>query len=99
MTVSTVLDVSGSMTPQKLNNAEAGIRAMMAALHEGDRHPLYTFAGDIQRIAVPEHAIVPTETIARALRETSGTHTSLAMPCLQQSCTATSSPVRRWRSC
>jgi Ca-activated chloride channel homolog len=78
VTFSTILDVSGSMTPQKLNNAEAGIQALVAALQEGDRHLLYAFAGDVERIALPRaRAFVPAESIARALRETSGTHTSL----------------------
>ncbi len=78
VTVSTVLDVSGSMTPHKLNNAGAGIRAMMAALHDGDRRALYAFAGNIRRIAVPQaRDAMPTETIAHLLRETGGTHTSL----------------------
>lgn len=78
VTFSTILDVSGSMTPQKLNNAGAGIRAVMAALHDRDRHALYAFAGDIWRIALPRaRDFVPAESIARTLRETSGTHTSL----------------------
>jgi Ca-activated chloride channel family protein len=78
VTVSTILDVSGSMTPQKLSNAGAGIRAMMAALHGRDRHALYAFAGDIRQVALPR---VPdsltAESFARALRETGGAHTSL----------------------
>lgn len=78
VTVSTVLDVSGSMTPHKLNNAGTGIRAMMAALHDRDRPALYAFAGNIRRVALPQaRDAVPTETIAHGLRETGGTHTSL----------------------
>jgi Ca-activated chloride channel family protein len=78
VTVSTILDVSGSMTPQRLANAGAGIRAIMAALHDRDRHALYAFAGDIRHIALPQaRDSAPAESIARALRETGGAHTSL----------------------
>ena len=77
-TVSTILDVSGSMTAEKLNNAGAGIRAVFAALHDRDRHALYLFAGDVRRIVLPQaRNLAPAEPIARALRETAGTHTSL----------------------
>jgi VWFA-related protein len=78
VTVSTILDVSGSMTPQKLNNAGAGIRAVLAALHGRDRHALFAFAGDVRSIALPSAgATVSAEAIAGALRDSSGTHTSL----------------------
>lgn len=78
VTVSTILDVSGSMTPQKLNNAATATRAVIAALHARDRHTLFAFAGDIRRIALPQpRDSIAGESIARALRETSGTHTSL----------------------
>ena len=78
VTVSTILDVSGSMTPQKLINAGAGVRAVTAALHAGDRHALYAFAAGIRRIDEPAAGeVAATESIARALRETGGPHTSL----------------------
>jgi VWFA-related protein len=78
VTVSTILDVSGSMTPQKLNNAGAGIRAVLAALTKSDRHALYAFAGDVRRIASPQGGDVLTaDAITRARRETSTSHTSL----------------------
>ena len=78
VTFATVLDVSGSMTPRQLRNAEAGVRAVMAALHDRDRHALYAFAGEIRQIALPAgRESVAVESIAKALRETGGTHTSL----------------------
>ena len=78
VTVSTVLDVSGSMTAAELNNAGAGVRAVMAALHVRDRHALYAFAGDVRRIALPEkqHSL-SADWLAHALRRTSGPRTSL----------------------
>lgn len=78
VTVSTVLDVSGSMASRKLNNAAGGVRAVLAALDDRDRFALYAFAGDTRRIALsePRHSR-SAESIARALRETSGVHTSL----------------------
>ncbi len=76
--VSTVLDVSGSMTPAMMTNAEAGVRAVMAALGDRDRHALYAFAGDVRRIALPAALTSPSPgSLARAIRETSGPRTSL----------------------
>jgi Ca-activated chloride channel homolog len=78
VTVSTILDVSGSMTPQKLTNAGAGIRAVTAALESRDRHALYAFAGEVRRIVPPQGAeVVTADAIARARRETSTAQTSL----------------------
>ena len=78
VTASTVLDVSGSMTPEKLNAAAAGVRALMAALRGPDRHALYAFAGDVRRIVLPEpRETLSADTIAAALREASGPRTSL----------------------
>ena len=78
VTFATVLDVSGSMTPRKLQNAEAGVRAVRAALHDRDHQALYAFAGGIRQIALPAgRDSVAVESIAKALRETGGTHTSL----------------------
>ncbi len=78
VTVSTVLDVSGSMTPAMMTNAEAGVRAVMAALGDRDRHALFAFAGDVRRIALPASPDSPSAgSLARALRETSGPRTSL----------------------
>ena len=66
------------MTPRELQNAEAGVRAVMAALQDRDRHALYAFAGEIRQIALPAgRESVAVESIAKALRETGGTHTSL----------------------
>jgi VWFA-related protein len=77
-TVSTVLDVSGSMTAAKLNNAAAGVRAVTAALRDRDRHTLYAFAGDVGRIVLPgTHEAPPAGSLARVLRQTSGPRTSL----------------------
>lgn len=78
VTVSTVLDVSGSMTAAKLQNAAVGVRAVMAALHDRDRHTLYAFAGDTRRIELPARQdSLSTDSIALALRRTSGPRTSL----------------------
>jgi Mg-chelatase subunit ChlD len=78
VTVSTVLDVSGSMTAVELNNAGAAVRAVMAALHVRDRHSLYAFAGDVRRIALPEKQdSLSADSLAHALRQTSGPRTSL----------------------
>ena len=78
VSVSTVLDVSGSMTPAKLENAAAGVRAVMAALRERDRHALYAFAGDVRRLAVAAPHDAPSAgSLARALRQASGPRTSL----------------------
>lgn len=77
-TISTILDVSGSMTPAKLGNAAAGIRALTAALNGRDRHELYVFAGDVRRsTSLQSPDSVPVDSIARALREVGGAHTSL----------------------
>jgi VWFA-related protein len=79
VTASAVLDVSGSMTPEKLNAAAAGVRSLMAALRGPDRHALYAFAGDVRRIVLPEpHETLSAGTIADALREASGPRTSLS---------------------
>jgi Mg-chelatase subunit ChlD len=78
VTVSSILDVSGSMTTQKLNNAGAGIRALMAALHSRDRHTLYAFAGDVRQLVLPPGAdSVTGDAIARVRREITTAHTSL----------------------
>lgn len=78
VTVSTVLDVSGSMTPTKLANAEAGVRAVMAALHDRDRHALYAFAGDVRRVELPAHDDSRAAgSLALVLRQSGGQHTSL----------------------
>ena len=78
VTIATILDVSGSMTPQKLTNAGAGIRAIVAALGDRDRHALYAFAGDVRRIEWPPAAdSLPADSIARVPGETGGPHTSL----------------------
>jgi VWFA-related protein len=78
VTVSTTLDVSGSMTPEKLTNAGTGIRAVIAALQGRDRHALYAFAGDVRRIALPQADDPrPVASIVRALRDGGGAHTSL----------------------
>jgi VWFA-related protein len=78
VTVSTVLDVSGSMTAAKLNNAGAGVRAVIAGLRQRDRHSLYAFAADTRRIALPASPDSPSAAlIAGAVRQTSGSHTSL----------------------
>jgi VWFA-related protein len=76
--VATVLDVSGSMTPEKLKKAGAGVQALVAALHERDRYTFYAVAGDPRRIPLPESRLsLSSESIAGALRETSGVHTPL----------------------
>ena len=100
VTFSTILDVSGSMTPQKLNNAEAGIQALVAALQEGDRHLLYAFAGDVERIALPRaRDFVPANrSLEHFGRRAERTHLC-SMRCLRQSWRMTSSRVRRWRPC
>ncbi len=78
VTVSTILDVSGSMTPEKLNNAGSGVRALVAALQPRDRHALYAFAGEIRRIVSPQAGgVVTADAISRARREMTGGHTSL----------------------
>ena len=78
VTVSTVLDVSGSMTTAKLNNAGAGVRAVSAGLRQRDRHALYAFAADTRRIALPASPdSASAASIASAVRQTSGPHTSL----------------------
>ena len=78
VTISTILDVSGSMTAQMIGNATAGIQALVASLGGADRHELYAFAGDVRRIVMPptRDALI-AQPIARALRETAGTHTAL----------------------
>lgn len=76
--VSTILDVSGSMTQEKLDRAAAGIQALTAALHDRDRHEVYAFASDVRRIASAQAGdSMSAESIARSLRETGGPHTSL----------------------
>jgi Mg-chelatase subunit ChlD len=78
VTVSTVLDVSGSMTAEQLANAGAGVRAVVAALDERDRHALYAFAGNVRHVALPQgRDTVSADSIARAIRASGGTHTSL----------------------
>jgi VWFA-related protein len=77
VTVSTILDVSGSMTAEKLNNAGGGVRALLGALQRRDRHALYAFAGDVRRIAPAADDVVTAEAISRARREMTGAHTSL----------------------
>jgi VWFA-related protein len=78
VTVSTVLDVSGSMTAAKLNNAGAGVRAVIAGLRDRDRHTLYAFAADTRRIALPASQDSPlADLLIGAVRQTSGPHTSL----------------------
>jgi VWFA-related protein len=78
VSVSSVLDVSGSMTADQLNNADAGIRALMGALHERDRHALYAFAGDVRRIESAGRPAPPSAgAIAGALRQAGGPRTSL----------------------
>lgn len=78
VSVTTVLDVSGSMTPAKLANAGAGVRALMAALDDRDRHLLFGFAGETWRVVLPAASdAVPADSIARALRGPRVAHTSL----------------------
>ena len=78
VTISTVLDVSGSMTASKLNNAAAGVRAVIAALDDRDRHTVYAFAGDVRRIPLPPVGdALYASSIAQALRMSRGVHTSL----------------------
>lgn len=78
VSVSTVLDVSGSMTAANLSNAEAGVRSVMAALHERDRHALFAFAGDVRHVALPATRDSPSAgLLAVALRQASGPRSSL----------------------
>jgi Ca-activated chloride channel homolog len=78
VTVSTILDVSGSMTVPKLNNAGAGVRAVIGALQRGDRHALYAFAGQVRRVSFPlaDPGLI-SEAIAGVRREMITAHTSL----------------------
>jgi Mg-chelatase subunit ChlD len=78
VTVSTILDVSGSMTPPMMNNAAAGIRALRAALRDRDRQTLYAFAADVRRIVLSQtRDDFVAESIARTIRQTGGAHTAL----------------------
>jgi Ca-activated chloride channel homolog len=76
--ISTILDVSGSMTPEKLTNATAAIRAVSGTQREGDRHTLYAFAGEVRMISLPQAPDTTLhDSIVRALRESSGLRTSV----------------------
>lgn len=78
VTVSTVLDVSGSMTAEKLDHAAAAIRLLTTALHDRDRHVLFAFASNVRQILAPvPRDSVSTGLIASAIRDASGSHTSL----------------------
>lgn len=78
VSISTILDVSGSMTPQMISNATAGIQAIVASIRAADRHELYAFASEVRRILMPPtRDELTAEPIARALRETGGPHTAL----------------------
>jgi VWFA-related protein len=78
LTVSTVLDVSGSVTDRQLDLAGAAMQALLAGLRAGDGHTLYAFSGEAREIALPaDRRSVSIDAVARALRDGSGPRTSL----------------------
>jgi VWFA-related protein len=76
VSVSTLLDVSGSMTSDQLRKAAAAVSAIAAALRPGERHTSYAAAGDVTEIAVPAQGSA-IDQVAGAIRERSGPRTSL----------------------
>jgi VWFA-related protein len=76
VSVSTVLDVSGSMTAGQLRKAAAAASAITAGLRPGDRHTSYAAAGDVSEIAVPAQGNA-IDRVARAIRDRGGPRTSL----------------------
>ena len=76
--LSTVVDVSGSITEAQLQSAAAAITGLGAALHERDRHSVYAFSGATRQIDSPrQRSSGSLDDVARALRSSGGSHTAL----------------------
>jgi VWFA-related protein len=77
--VSTVLDVSGSMSAEQLAKAAAAADAIAANLREGDRQAVYAVAGGVREEAAgrARDGRVFVNDLAYALRAGSGSSTSL----------------------
>jgi Ca-activated chloride channel homolog len=54
-----VVDVSGSMSGEKLAQAKAALEQMLGSLHEGDRFRLIAFESGVRRFAVDWTALTP----------------------------------------
>ena len=70
--VTTVVDVSGSMTPERLDDAAHAVDTVMGGLQPGDRHTAFAFANDVRRLSTNH-----VETTIRQMGEVAGRHTSL----------------------
>jgi VWFA-related protein len=77
LSVSTVLDMSGSISPSQLANAASAVDAVRARLQPSDRHQVYGFAAEPRIITAPPGGASPLDSIASALRATGGSHTAL----------------------
>ena len=79
VSVSTVLDVSGSMSAEQLAKAAAAADAIAANLREGDRQAVYAVAGGVREevIGRAHGGRVFVNDLAAALRAGSGSSTSL----------------------
>jgi VWFA-related protein len=76
--VSTVLDVSGSMSAAQLGKAAAAADAIAASLRDGDRQVIYAVAGGVREVARVGHdGRVFVNDLANSLRAGSGSSTSL----------------------
>jgi len=68
------LDVSGSMSGEKLTQAKAALGQLLGSLHEGDRFRLVAFESGVRRFA-PEWTAVTDETRRRAMEWVTGLET------------------------
>lgn len=70
--VTSLVDVSGSMTSERLDDAAHAVDMLIGGLHPGDRHRAFAFANDVRRLTT-DHV----EITMRQMGETAGRHTSL----------------------
>ena len=78
VSVSTILDVSGSMSNEQLDKATAAADAIARSLRLGDQQVIYAVAGGVREVGgVAYGGKLFVNSLARALRAGSGSSTSL----------------------
>jgi Ca-activated chloride channel family protein len=72
VTVTTLVDVSGSMTPERLDDAAHALDLLIGGLRPGDRHTAFAFANSVRRLSTGH-----VEITTRQMGEITERHTSL----------------------